>query len=590
MRMNYYGMGGIPDIVWDGVVRQVGAPAEDVNGIAYAGIINDRLGEDTPLGVAVMSYSFERDSAYITVKIKIFEDLESNADTYLRVGICENGLTYNSTNYHNVLRDMPADIPLTIMNAGDVQEVTIPLTIPTAWDPAELWAFAIVQRDSDKLIYNAGSTYSYDPYVLSVDINGAQQDVIDALYTFGTTTVTHLGTAADHIVDISLDTSSLPEGWDAYFTMGGVDMSFTTVTLEHYDTADLTVTIIPGDSGGTGRAVLNVHSQSGEMEDISLPYVGIIAGTDLLIVADDGGAGYAYDFFGPAIGTTTKTHAVWERSLGGITAETLAPYEVVIWQTGNNNAGLNAQDRAAIQAYTGAGGRMFLSGEHLVANIYADAGIWLQFFLRVAYQSGVPGGSDVAGVADDPISDGFVLDLLGGDGAGNYDDPDVIEPVNGGGGVQCFFYDVNKGAGVQVEYGNTKVVTLGFGFESINDAADRNLLMQRILQWFVPGASGVDPGSELPQPVVLSQNVPNPFNPQTKISFNLDRQTQVHLAVYDITGRLVRVLANDVHTAGEHTLIWDGRNMAGDQVASGTYFYRLTSPDNTFSRKMTMLK
>ena len=587
--MNYYNMSGIPDIVWDGVVRQVGSGGGDVNGVSFAAIINDRLSVDAPLAVSVMSYSFVGDDPYITVKIEVFEDLGSNANTYLRVGICENGLSFEGTDYHNVLRDMPTDTPLTIMNVGEIQEVTIPVPMNGQWDPSELWAFAFVQRDSDHLIYNSGSTY-ITPYTLDVAVDGAQQAIIDAPYTFGLTTVTNIGLAAEHTVDINMDTSSLPEGWDAYFTLGGVDMTTTTMTMEQYDTAELVVTMVPGGGDGSGRAVLNVHSHSGEMDDINVPFVGIIAGSDLLIVSDDGGAGYAYDYFGPAIGTTTKTSAVWERALGGVTAELLEPYEVVIWQTGNRYTSLDADDRAAIQAYMGAGGRVFLSGEHLVEGIFAEAGTWLQFFLRVAYQSGVPGGPDVTGVADDPISDGLVLDLIGGDGAGNYGDPDVIEPVNGGGGVQCFSYDINKGAGVWVEYGNTKVVTFGFGFESINAVADRDLLMQQILQYLAPVPSGVDSGSGLPQMVTLSQNVPNPFNPQTKISFNLDRQSQVHLAVYDVTGRLVRVLANEVRSAGEHTMIWDGRDTAGGQVASGTYFYRLTSPDNTFSRKMTMLK
>ena len=151
MRMNYYNMGGIPHIVWDGVVHQVGSGGGDVDGENFRDIIDDRLTLDASLAVSVMSYSFVGDAPYITIKIEVFEDLPYNANTYLRVGICENGLSYGGDDYHNILRDMPQDTPLSIMNVGEIQEVTLPLAISGQWDPAELWAFAFVQRDSDKL-------------------------------------------------------------------------------------------------------------------------------------------------------------------------------------------------------------------------------------------------------------------------------------------------------------------------------------------------------------------------------------------------------------------------------------------------------
>jgi hypothetical protein len=587
-RMNYYNMSGIPDIVWDGIVRQVGSGSGDRDGISFAAKINARRAIDSPLAVSVMSYSFEGDSPSITVKVEIFTNLVSNADTYLRVGICENGLDYGGVPYHNVLRDMPPDTPLTIQNVGEIQEVTIPLAINHAWDPAELWAYAFVQRDVDREIYNAGSTM-VTPYSMDVSVEGVQQVEIVAPYTFGETTITHLGTAAENIVDISLDISSLPVGWDAYFTMDSVDMTSTTVTLAQYEAANLTVTMVPGVDSGTGRAVLNVHSQSGEVPDFNVPFVGLVGGSDILIVSDDGGAGYAYDYFGPAIGTANKSFAVWERALAPISLATLAPYQAVIWQTGNKAAGMDADDRAAVQAYIGASGRLLLSGEHLVAEIMNEAGAWGQFNLRISYRSAEMGSSTVTGVVDDPITDGMVLDLLGGDGAGNYEDPDVVEPVNGGGGIQCFSYDADSGAGVRVEYGTTRILTLGFGFESINAVADRDLLMEKALSWLIP-TTAVDSGSKLPSVAVLNQNAPNPFNPQTKISFVLDSQKNVQLNVYDLNGRLVRTLVDGIREAGENNVIWDGRNTAGDQVASGTYIYRLINADQIESRKMTLLK
>lgn len=85
--------------------------------------------------------------------------------------------------------------------------------------------------------------------------------------------------------------------------------------------------------------------------------------------------------------------------------------------------------------------------------------------------------------------------------------------------------------------------------------------------------------------VVLRQNVPNPFNPATTISFVLPSAEMVQLKIYDILGREVRTLADRVMTAGLHSVRFDG----GD-LASGVYFYRLTTSSMTITRKMLLLK
>lgn len=73
----------------------------------------------------------------------------------------------------------------------------------------------------------------------------------------------------------------------------------------------------------------------------------------------------------------------------------------------------------------------------------------------------------------------------------------------------------------------------------------------------------------------LLPNVPNPFNPTTSIRYSLPTAGAVDLTVFSQSGRLVRTLASGTETAGTHTTVWDGRDNAGRDVASGVYFYRL---------------
>ncbi|MFH1070914.1 MAG: dockerin type I domain-containing protein, partial [Candidatus Glassbacteria bacterium] len=96
----------------------------------------------------------------------------------------------------------------------------------------------------------------------------------------------------------------------------------------------------------------------------------------------------------------------------------------------------------------------------------------------------------------------------------------------------------------------------------------------------------------LPRAFGLNQNYPNPFNPATIIAYAVpEGQTPlVSLKVYDIRGRLVRILADGLEQAGTHVVMWDGKNENGEFVASGTYFYRLKAGDYISTRKMVLLK
>jgi hypothetical protein len=88
----------------------------------------------------------------------------------------------------------------------------------------------------------------------------------------------------------------------------------------------------------------------------------------------------------------------------------------------------------------------------------------------------------------------------------------------------------------------------------------------------------------------LMQNIPNPFNPTTQIHFLLVERQRVVLSIYDVSGRLVRTLIDDVRPSGSQSVSWDGRDSAGRVAASGVYFYRLRAGNFDQSRKMLLLK
>lgn len=96
----------------------------------------------------------------------------------------------------------------------------------------------------------------------------------------------------------------------------------------------------------------------------------------------------------------------------------------------------------------------------------------------------------------------------------------------------------------------------------------------------------VDGSAGTPASFNLSQNYPNPFNPSTTIEFALPRATRVTVVVYNVLGAVVRTLARDqVYDAGLHQLTF-----AGDDLPSGVYLYKLTTPEFSQTRKMALLK
>ena len=99
-----------------------------------------------------------------------------------------------------------------------------------------------------------------------------------------------------------------------------------------------------------------------------------------------------------------------------------------------------------------------------------------------------------------------------------------------------------------------------------------------------PG-TGVENEAILPTTNFLAQNFPNPFNPSTTISFNLLSAGQVNLTVYDMLGREVAVLVNDMLNAGTHNVNFDA-----SKLTSGVYMYKLTSGSFQQTRKMMLVK
>ena len=105
----------------------------------------------------------------------------------------------------------------------------------------------------------------------------------------------------------------------------------------------------------------------------------------------------------------------------------------------------------------------------------------------------------------------------------------------------------------------------------------------------VSGPLGIYNFTEIPGSFILHQNYPNPFNPVTSIKFQCSVTDFVSLKVYDVLGNEVSTLVNEIKSAGNHEVIFDGTSAAGG-LPSGVYFYTLKIGNFSETKRMTMLK
>ena len=127
---------------------------------------------------------------------------------------------------------------------------------------------------------------------------------------------------------------------------------------------------------------------------------------------------------------------------------------------------------------------------------------------------------------------------------------------------------------------------LTFVYHAISQGGQRSIALEHPkFEAVTVSLSGVSGSPELPIEFSLSQNYPNPFNPTTSIQFGLPVAQQVNLTVFNVLGQTVVTLVDGQQEAGRHIVEWE----ASDN-SSGVYFYRLTTEQNTETRKMLLLK
>jgi len=146
--------------------------------------------------------------------------------------------------------------------------------------------------------------------------------------------------------------------------------------------------------------------------------------------------------------------------------------------------------------------------------------------------------------------------------------------------------DVRSGAkGNEKLYLNLDVIDAPFGAEA---QVPFTLIDVSGNIWNYTASVRVSAGT--PLQYALHANYPNPFNPSTTIGYSLIDAQHTKLTVFNALGQTIRTIVNEPQTAGIHTVQWDGRNVLGEQVSSGVYFYRLETGTFVKTKRMMLIE
>jgi len=94
----------------------------------------------------------------------------------------------------------------------------------------------------------------------------------------------------------------------------------------------------------------------------------------------------------------------------------------------------------------------------------------------------------------------------------------------------------------------------------------------------------------IPLVTKLNPNYPNPFNPSTTINYTLKEKSKVTLNIYNIKGQKVKKLVSKQLSAGQHSIVWDGKDDNEKSVSTGIYFYKLKTENHEKTKRMVLLK
>lgn len=319
----------------------------------------------------------------------------------------------------------------------------------------------------------------------------------------------------------------------------------------------------------------------------------------ILLVEDDGRYELSY-YYTNVLSNLGISYKHWNANeQGPVPQDTLIAYSRVIWYTGLEfNNSLFRHGTARLEHYLDQGGNLFINGSLFPVSV-KDSLILSNYLHSQHINSNTnlhylksDGTKQVVGNSN------FSLSTTGDNYQIMTGEVDVQLPAQA-----ILFYDptTSEGPGNIQSSGSAaaavndrgyRAVMFSFGWEGIAEHEIRQEILIKILNWLQGIETSVDSdltNGSVPATFQLAQNYPNPFNPSTTIQFLLPTQNHVSIKIFNLLGMEIKTLVAANFNAGEHKVVWDGKDNYNQPVASGVYFYQMRVGDFQMTRKMVLM-
>jgi len=582
-RASLYGVGGIPEVDFDAVIKVIGAGGSSYG--VYQSHILTRLAVETPVIITSTGYVTDGGGT-VTATFKAVDTVTHGPMTAQFVVVEE-----MSPSYPWSAREVATPATVNLSAAGDSAVVTRDFDI--AWGPeGEMRVVIFLEDPSPWEIVNAA--LMPDPFSVEMATTLYAKEIGYLETATYPATVENVGTA-DDVITVSIAQDILPDGvgptdWEASFREPGGSWLTdpTEFTVDAGEELALEVRFIDNIGTTAGMALTTLHAQSGgnpgRMAETA--FSTFVETPSLLLVADDSGWGF-HTYWEEPLSDLGLSARVWVTDeIGRPDVDVLSSYWTVLWTNGGGNAfDLTYEDEDAMTAYLDGGGNLYLSSMNYLSS-RTGMTTMISDYLHISSWTDDVGAFVVEGVTGDEISDGMVLTSLYYPVANSGDAMVLNSPA------ETIFTSTAGIQGLKVAEGGHKIVFTTFPYEAVSltdpDPSNRTTLLARIMDWLAPMA-GVEEG-EIHR-LAIAPNFPNPFNPVTKIAYTVPSGAErVTLTVHDVSGRVVCSLVDEALPAGPALAVWDGKDDAGHRLASGVYFARVSAGSESAFTKMTLLK
>ncbi len=601
-RIHYYNIYGVPNYVIDGHLE--GVPA---NPAAMKEQMLERLAIPSPLKIYIQA-EFTDDSVKARVSIVALDSVNENS-LYLRVAITQRMVSFvappgsnGEKEFPEVLRQMlPNAIgtPLDSLAPGDSLSFQFSAAVRNDWEAGDLAVVAWVQCDRTKEVLQAN--IHFPTSIISEQKPG--------LHLFHAQTAEKIpyvifndNRETLHIT-LKLEDVSKPQGWSLGLEMDGQTGEAIPLEILPGDSAVFYLDVQSGESGTASARIFAENDDDdgfygeGYGYGYSVDFEGMVPeNTDLLLVDDDGGKSYETNFTKALDALGVNYVTLKESDMAELAKKfDITRYKMIIWNASWAFPAFTENDVTILTDYLKAGGRVAIFGQDVAWDVFDAKGqshfpqaqTLLQKYFHLQFLADNANGTRMEGIAGDPIGDGLSFVLARPYGSNNLM-PDAIEPLDSSAHA-VLLYDNGKIGAIRCATDSSRTVFYGISFEEIDDAAVRQEILKRTIDW----ATGVtvleSPDKIFPRRFLVLPNYPNPFNPNTTIRFQLPRAGQTQITVFDASGRVIRTWKRKF-SAGAHRMVWNGTDANGRRVASGIYLLQVKFGGEIHTGKMILLK